>query len=65
MIQLIVENHWRRLIRSSIKWFCIDWCFRNQLLLYHPYLVLTKLLSPDIHGQRCGSGKISCKYLYN
>ena len=40
-------------------------CFRNQLLLLRPYLVLTKPLSHDIRRQRCASVKIVCKYLDN
>ena len=40
-------------------------CFRNQLLLLRPYLVLTKPLSHDIRRQRCVSVKIGCKYLDN
>ena len=40
-------------------------CFRNQLLLLHPYLLLIKPLSHDIRRQRCVSIKINCKYLDN
>ena len=38
-------------------------CFRHQLLLPHPYLVLTKPLRPDIQCQRGASVKIGWKYL--
>ena len=39
------------------------WCFRHQLLLPHPYLVLTKPLRLDIQCQRAASVKIGWKYL--
>ena len=38
-------------------------CFRHQLLLPHPYLVLTKPLRLDIQYQRGASVKIGWKYL--
>ena len=38
-------------------------CFRHQLLLPRPYLVLTKPLRLDIQCQRGASVKIGCKYL--
>ena len=38
-------------------------CFRHQLLLPRPYLVLTKPLRLDIHCQRGASVKIGWKYL--
>ena len=38
-------------------------CFRHQLLLPSPYLVLTKPLRLDIQCQRGASVKISWKYL--
>ena len=38
-------------------------CFRHQLLLPHPYLVLTKPLRLDIQCQRGASVKIGWKYL--
>ena len=38
-------------------------CFRNQLLLPRPYLVLTKPLRLDIQCQRGASVKIGWKYL--
>ena len=38
-------------------------CFRHQLLLPHPYLVLTKPLRLDIQCQRAASVKIGWKYL--
>ena len=38
-------------------------CFRHQLLLPRPYLVLTKPLRQDIQCQRGASVKIGCKYL--
>ena len=38
-------------------------CFRHQLLLPSPYLVLTKPLRLDIQCQRATSVKISWKYL--
>ena len=44
-----------------------DWptarCFRHQLLLPSPYLVLTKPLRLDIQCQRAASVKIGWKYL--
>ena len=39
------------------------WCFRHQLLLHRPYLVLTKPLRLDIQCQRAASVKIGWKYL--
>ena len=38
-------------------------CFRHQLLLPHPYLVLPKPLRLDIQCQRAASVKIGWKYL--
>ena len=38
-------------------------CFRHQLLLPRPYLVLTKQLKLDIQCQRGASVKIGWKYL--
>ncbi len=38
-------------------------CFRHQLLLHSPYLVLTKSLRLDIQCQRGSSVKIGWKYL--
>ena len=35
----------------------LQWCFRHQLLLPHPYLVLTKPLRLDIQCQRAASVK--------
>ena len=40
-------------------------CFRHQLLLPSPYLVLTKPLRLDIQCQRGASVKIGWKYLDN
>ena len=40
-----------------------SWCFRHQLLLPRPYLVLTKPLRLDIQCQRAASVKIGWKYL--
>ena len=40
-------------------------CFRHQLLLARPYLVLTKPLRLDIQSQRAASVKIGWKYLYD
>ena len=40
-----------------------DGCFRHQLLLPSPYLVLTKPLRLDIQCQRPASVKIGWKYL--
>ena len=39
------------------------WCFRHQLLLPCPYLVLTKTLRLDIQCQRAASVKIGWKCL--
>ena len=41
----------------------LAWCFRHQLLLPRPYLVLTKPLRLDIQCQRGASVKIGWKYL--
>ena len=41
----------------------IGGCFRHQLLLPRPYLVLTKPLRLDIQCQRGASVKIGWKYL--
>ena len=41
----------------------LDRCFRHQLLLPRPYLVLTKPLRLDIQCQRGASVKIGWKYL--
>ena len=41
----------------------VVWCFRHQLLLPRPYLVLTKPLRLDIQCQRAASVKIGWKYL--
>ena len=41
----------------------VYWCFRHQLLLPRPYLVLTKPLRLDIQCQRAASVKIGWKYL--
>ena len=38
-------------------------CFRHQLLLHRPFLVLTKPLRLDIQCQRAASVKIGWKYL--
>ena len=43
--------------------FNINRCFRHQLLLPRPYLVLTKPLRLDIQFQRGASVKIGWKYL--
>ena len=42
---------------------CDNGCFRHQLLLPRPYLVLTKPLRLDIQCQRAASVKIGWKYL--
>ena len=41
----------------------VEGCFRHQLLLPRPYLVLTKPLRLDIQCQRAASVKIGWKYL--
>ena len=41
----------------------LERCFRHQLLLPSPYLVLTKPLRLDIQCQRSASVKIGWKYL--
>ena len=43
--------------------FDVGGCFRHQLLLPRPYLVLTKPLRLDIQCQRAASVKIGWKYL--
>ena len=52
-------DHWQRgaARRLNVR------CFRHQLLLPRPYLVLTKLLRLDIQCQRGASVKIGWKYL--
>ena len=47
--------------RDYLPLFC--GCFRHQLLLPRPYLVLTKPLRLDIQCQRAASVKIGWKYL--
>ncbi len=51
--------HRLRLLREILD----EWCFRHQLLLPRPYLVLTKPLRLDIQCQRAASVKIGWKYL--
>ena len=48
--------------RSQYK-YAKSRCFRHQLLLPSPYLVLTKPLRLDIQCQRSASVKIGWKYL--
>ena len=55
MCTLAVHGGWRDTVPG--------WCFRHQLLLPRPYLVLTKPLRPDIQCQRGASVKIGWKYL--
>ena len=56
---------WRQtepeLILCAVRWYLR--CFRHQLLLPRPYLVLTKPLRLDIQCQRAASVKIGWKYL--
>ena len=57
-----------RKLAKSLKWthvyyWLIERCFRHQLLLPRPYLVLTKALRLDIQCQRGASVKIGWKYL--
>ena len=49
--------------RDGRQTFPFIWCFRHQLLLPRPYLVLTKPLRLDIQCQRGASVKIGWKYL--
>ena len=49
-------------VRAKIGELVIG-CFRHQLLLPRPYLVLTKPLRLDIQCQRAASVKIGWKYL--
>ena len=52
------------LLRSSVRPLWLrSGCFRHQLLLPRPYLVLTKPLRLDIQCQRGASVKIGWKYL--
>ena len=53
----------RWLERAATAAACFNRCFRHQLLLPHPYLVLTKPLRLDIQCQRAASVKIGWKYL--
>ncbi len=48
---------------KSVSQQAVAWCFRHQLLLPRPYLVLTKPLRLDIQCQRGASVKIGWKYL--
>ena len=48
--------------RPTLAWLPTG-CFRHQLLLPRPYLVLTKPLRLDIQCQRAASVKIGWKYL--
>ena len=48
---------------AKLKRMYADRCFRHQLLLPRPYLVLTKPLRLDIQCQRGASVKIGWKYL--
>ena len=56
--QLIQEGRHR--VGERVR---IERCFRHQLLLPRPYLVLTKPLRLDIQCQRGASVKIGWKYL--
>ena len=49
--------------RHAFDAFVEAQCFRHQLLLPRPYLVLTKPLRLDIQCQRAASVKIGWKYL--
>ena len=50
--------------REPRRWpVVVVWCFRHQLLLPRPDLVLTKPLRLDIQCQRAASVKIGWKYL--
>ena len=53
---------WLALVRNGPLTFGVG-CFRHQLLLPSPYLVLTKPLRLDIQCQRGASVKIGWKYL--
>ena len=57
----------RQMCRANPTWGAPrihgEWCFRHQLLLPRPYLVLTKPLRLDIQCQRGASVKIGWKYL--
>ena len=48
---------------NELEHVVVQWCFRHQLLLPRPYLVLTKPLRLDIQCQRSASVKIGWKYL--
>ena len=52
-----------RMARPVLDQTGVVGCFRHQLLLPHPYLVLTKPLRLDIQCQRAASVKIGWKYL--
>ena len=63
-----VTGHFRTTIarwleRAATAAACFKRCFRHQLLLPRPYLVLTKPLRLDIQCQRDASVKIDWKYL--
>ena len=57
----VLVGHIRRVLEASP--FHGEGCFRHQLLLPRPYLVLTKPLRLDIQCQRGASVKIGWKYL--
>ena len=59
-----VSGSWVRLLKQRRRETGeVARCFRHQLLLPSPYLVLTKPLRLDIQCQRAASVKIGWKYL--
>ena len=63
-----VQRHVKRWRGGTmvLRWVAagvLEGCFRHQLLLPRPYLVLTKPLRLDIQCQRGASVKIGWKYL--
>ena len=63
MQELVVESLVVSLTLIMLDVLVNDGCFRHQLLLPRPYLVLTKPLRLDIQCQRGASVKIGWKYL--
>ena len=63
MTKTVQRSRSRQPIESKGVEGAAFWCFRHQLLLPRPYLVLTKPLRLDIQCQRGASVKIVWKYL--
>ena len=65
-VEMVGRDRWEEIHRragAGASIWAIARCFRHQLLLPRPYLVLTKPLRLDIQCQRAASVKIGWKYL--